>query len=115
MFFDVGKYAIYTPVKPQGDTDALSELYERLIIRFPRNWKPGEPVETIEAKVGTLWSGWVIGVKYIGKPEVDSWMEETAMAYDHIQKKKDGTLTTGNDSENLVPILKPDGYKMGSE
>lgn len=101
MFFDRGKYAQFVPVKVQGDSDSLAEEYDRLLIYFPRNWKPGDDVKTILAPRGMLYAGWVVGVRYVGKPGSDSWFEEEAMSHAHAAKERAGTLTTSDDYANF--------------
>lgn len=53
----------FTAVQVQGDTDALADKFERLLIHFPHHWQPGEPVDTRLAPIGILTAGWVIGVR----------------------------------------------------
>lgn len=104
MFFPRGKFAQWKPVMVQGDNDVLAEKYERLLIYFPRRWQPGDDVQTKLVARGEVHSGWVVGVRYVGKPGSDSWMEETAMAYDHMEKERASTLTVGNSCGNIGVI-----------
>ena len=53
----------FTPCDIQGDTDGLSRYFERLLIKFPLKWEPGEPVDTVVAPLGILTAGWVIGLR----------------------------------------------------
>lgn len=104
MFFDEGKYAKFVPVKAQADSDKLAEEYERLLIYFPKRWEPGQDVQTKLAPRGMIHAGWVVGVRYVGKPGSDSWYEEEAMSQDHSAKRRAGTLTVGNTCGNIGVI-----------
>lgn len=50
---------------PQADSDELAMSGERLMIRFPLRWQPGEPVETRVASKDIVTAGWAIGVRPI--------------------------------------------------
>jgi len=53
----------FEPTPVQGDSEDLAQKGQRLLIYFPRGWKPEEPLETRVADVGVVTAGWVIGLK----------------------------------------------------
>lgn len=50
------------PIHPQPDTDKLAAIGARLMLRFPTDWCPGDPVRTVLVSKAVLVEGWVIGV-----------------------------------------------------
>lgn len=58
----------FRPIAPQADDEVLADAGERLLVRFPRRWAPGKPLETSVASRGEVAAGWVIGLLAHSEP-----------------------------------------------